>query len=306
VVDGVLTVTGDDATNVVAIKLDRGATDSADDDVLVLTEYYRPAAAEPPAETNSGTDTGSDPATSEASSTQLTRRQRRRLARLERRAARQAAKALQSAKRLAATTEGPPVVPNPPIGPTVTEFNIAEHGITSILVDVGGGKDSVVICSCVNLPATIDAGAGNDIVAAGGGATTIHGGDGNDILKGGSQPDTIYGGAGDDRIDVTRGGVDTVDAGSDSGVDVAYGGDFVLMDYPGILIIDDKGTSTTDDDTPVDPDVVTGGESFGVRRDSEGNEIYAHCIPTDAATESAFGLRPVGQVPGAALHFRQR
>lgn len=63
-----------------------------------------------------------------------------------------------------------------------------------------GGDDTIIIDKTVTLPATIRAGAGDDVITGGSGDDTIDGGDGNDIIRGGRGDDTIDGDAGDDMV----------------------------------------------------------------------------------------------------------
>lgn len=66
--------------------------------------------------------------------------------------------------------------------------------------DMVDGNDAVLAGHTGN-DDLIDAGAGNDSIAAGGGSNTIYAGTGNDYISGGSGTgDVVYGGAGDDRF----------------------------------------------------------------------------------------------------------
>ena len=239
VVDGVLTITGDEADNLVQVRFNQGTTDSPDDDMIVVLERTR------------GTATSGSADSGDQATLQLTRRQRRRLARQARRAA-----------RLAASDS---VAANP-AEPTRTEFNIAQHGITSMFIDVGGGKDFVVIGNAVKLPVTINAGAGDDRIRAGGGDATINGGDGDDHIRGGGGVDILNGDAGDDDISALHWDVvDTINGGP--------GNDFAYFDQAGSfqngLTLGDRkplppgvfGSRLEPELTPIPPDVVTDVET---------------------------------------------
>jgi hypothetical protein len=226
VVDGVLTITGDDANNHIHVRLDAGDSDSIDDDTIVVTERSQT--------TDTDTDTG---AGEEVVITALSRRQQRRLARLAARASRFGSGSLGEA--------------------TVTEFNVADDGITSIVVNAGAGNDKVSVSRGVTLAATLDGDAGDDKLSAGGGATTVNGGDGNDHIRGGAEADELNGDAGNDTINSVGGGVDNVNGGSDGAAD-GESGDIAYVD---VVRTDDNDTEETADDTTTEPDVVTDVEA---------------------------------------------
>lgn len=87
------------------------------------------------------------------------------------------------------------------------------NSVHHIEITSGDGNDRIFIAPDVTQTAMISAGAGNDVVEAGGGSTTIYGGEGNDLLVGGDQADVIFGEAGNDRLDGGRGN-DTLYGGS--------------------------------------------------------------------------------------------
>lgn len=73
------------------------------------------------------------------------------------------------------------------INPTtlVVNFNGASSTfdpsqVTAISIKAQGGNDTITIGSTVSLPATVDAGAGNDLISAGAGNETLAGGTGDD------------------------------------------------------------------------------------------------------------------------------
>ena len=104
--------------------------------------------------------------------------------------------------------------------------------IKSIVVEAGGGNDSVVV-ETDRFPTTINGGKGNDTIDGGFAADVIHGGKGNDLIRahegsdvvrGGKGNDTIGGGTGNDEILGQQGNdlLDAVDA--DLGRDTVSGG----------------------------------------------------------------------------------
>ena len=131
-------------------------------------------------------------------------------------------------------------------------------GITALSVQTGAGADSVNLTG-LPIPATINAGGGNDTliggmsndsivcgagsnyVDAGPGADTIVGGSGNDTIRGGTGPDSIVGGSGDDKIhgnggsNTLRGGTgfDTLDGNGNGNLIFAGAGGDVIAAGPG-------------------------------------------------------------------------
>src|SRR5262245_53766602 len=73
--------------------------------------------------------------------------------------------------------------------------------VTKIVIQGLGGNDSLTVEEDVTLPATIDAGGGNDVLRGGSGNDRLLGGAGNDMLFGGLGGDFISGGAGKDLTD---------------------------------------------------------------------------------------------------------
>src|SRR5262245_274217 len=68
--------------------------------------------------------------------------------------------------------------------------------VTNIVVNTGDGNDTILIDRSVTHPATINAGAGNDKLVAGGGPTVLLGGPGDDELFGNPGPTTFDGNGG--------------------------------------------------------------------------------------------------------------
>ena len=102
--------------------------------------------------------------------------------------------------------------------------------------------DSIVNQS--SLPATLDAGVGNDTVWGGAGAETLRGGEGNDVVTAGAGADTVDAGSGDDQIDARDGAFDVVACGD--------GTDSVQSDTMDFLIGCETATQVT-----VNPDGTT-------------------------------------------------
>ncbi|MFO0942825.1 MAG: hypothetical protein U0930_18975 [Pirellulales bacterium] len=106
--------------------------------------------------------------------------------------------------------------------------------VSSIVVLLGGGDDEAEIDQDVLLPATIDGGAGDDSLQAGGGVSTLIGGLGNDSLEGGKSADLLLGGDGDDALDgndgndILIGGIGKDDLDGGNGEDVLLGGSITL------------------------------------------------------------------------------
>ena len=80
-------------------------------------------------------------------------------------------------------------------------------GVTKLAISSGAGADEIRIDAVV-LPATIESGAGADVIAGGPGPETIVAGDDADLVDGGAGQDTILLGAGNDTALETDGSVD--------------------------------------------------------------------------------------------------
>jgi Ca2+-binding RTX toxin-like protein len=102
---------------------------------------------------------------------------------------------------------------------------IPKADFDSIVVDVGGGNDSVW---CTNFPwaVTMVGGSGNDVLVGSQAADLLCGGAGNDALTGGDGADTLSGGRGNDELygaagaDDLRGGGGIDTALSESSSDI--------------------------------------------------------------------------------------
>ncbi len=137
-------------------------------------------------------------------------------------------------------------------------MNYEDLGLFSVTngmqIEGGAGDDRILIWSDVAAPATINGGAGDDILKGGKGADVIHGGDGNDTLVGRSGNDMLFGDAGSNVIrggggnDVIVGGESADELRGGSGRDTIIGGegaDFISGGSRGDLMIG----GTTDYDT---------------------------------------------------------
>jgi Ca2+-binding RTX toxin-like protein len=226
VVDGVLTVTGDDTDNHVRVVLDGRNTAATDDDALVVIEH--PLV---------WIDARSVPVS-------------------------QPHEALHR-------------FPAPPFAPagTRTDFNIGENGITSVVINLGGGDDIGVVARTVKLTAALNGGPGDDALAAGGGTSTLNGGDGDDYLRGGAGADALNGNAGNDTIEAGGGGADAIDGGDDGAGDIAF--------------VDTEGGQ----DPAADPDVVSNVEAI---RPGNRRGPASHGFDTGVFAVMEFGLPQAG------------
>ncbi|MCE9564374.1 MAG: heme-binding protein [Planctomycetes bacterium] len=83
---------------------------------------------------------------------------------------------------------------------TVKLGTFSSAGVTSIIIDGGSGKDSIIVGALVTQPVTINGGDDNDKLVAGGGTSNLNGGAGNDSLFGGTVNNTFDGGDGADDL----------------------------------------------------------------------------------------------------------
>jgi len=115
-------------------------------------------------------------------------------------------------------------------------------GVEEVVVTARGGDDNIRLDN-LDVPALVDAGAGNDRVVGGNGDDTILGGDGNDRLFGRNGNDSLDGGNGDDFL--------SGDAGDDD-----------LVGGPGRdRLVGGAGNDSTDSDRN---DVFTSVEGLGI------------------------------------------
>jgi PKD domain/RTX calcium-binding nonapeptide repeat (4 copies) len=108
------------------------------------------------------------------------------------------------------------------------QFNSSD--VHSIQITARGGNDVVTIASNVLAPVTIDGGAGDDVLVAGGGPSVIFGGTGNDVIVGGAGGNILSGGDGNDVVvggtnrDLLIGGKGTDVIAGSAGDDILIGG----------------------------------------------------------------------------------
>lgn len=117
-------------------------------------------------------------------------------------------------------------------------YDVARSDVSRIRVDGGDRNDNIDISSSLNVPTTLNGGAGNDTIKGGSGPDLIDGGagsdyilarDGNDTVRGGGGSDSIWGGNGDDYLYGSGNGRIYGEAGNDfidggGGSSVADGG----------------------------------------------------------------------------------
>ena len=115
-------------------------------------------------------------------------------------------------------------------GPTITASGVLEFdakqlaGVGRLDVRTGEGDDTVIVGKVLNLPARIDGGDGDDLIAGGRADDLLLGGRGDDTLDGNYGVDTLYGGDGDDALYTGPTEVLVGDFVSTVMADVAYGG----------------------------------------------------------------------------------
>src|SRR5262245_37001841 len=132
------------------------------------------------------------------------------------------------------------------------QSSVPVASVTAVDVNALGGNDRVRLSS-LRIGASVDGGAGNDIVTGGMGDDSLTGADGNDVLNGAAGNDLIDGGTGNDREVGAQGNDDlTGDAGDDSlnggaGDDSLQGGDGNDIESGGVG--DDSLDGGTGDDS---------------------------------------------------------
>ncbi len=96
------------------------------------------------------------------------------------------------------------------------QSSVPSTGVTAIEVNALGGNDLIDLRS-VKTGASVDGGAGNDLIFGGVSDDSLHGGDGNDAVFGGAGNDNLNGGAGNDNLNGGAGNDNlTGDAGNDN------------------------------------------------------------------------------------------
>src|SRR5262249_18351424 len=112
-------------------------------------------------------------------------------------------------------------------GTELNRFPISR--VNAAIVDASDGDDTVKIAHNLKFDAIVRGGAGDDTLAAGGGAAVLIGGEGMDRLTGGDSRDIVIGGLGRDTLegknndDILIGGKTTRDA-------VSQANDTALLD----------------------------------------------------------------------------
>src|SRR5262249_7786342 len=109
------------------------------------------------------------------------------------------------------------------LGSTIANLTFTYPGIQRIVANLGAGNDSLIVDGKIRAALLVDAGAGDDLITAGGGPALIAGGAGSDALTGGSGRDVLIGGAGQDRLS-GGGGNDLLIAGT-----TAYDNDLIAL-----------------------------------------------------------------------------
>jgi Ca2+-binding RTX toxin-like protein len=102
------------------------------------------------------------------------------------------------------------VPPNCSAPPGDTSDATCPGPFTKIVIDGGGGDDSLNSRSAPTLPATLSGGNGSDVLVAGPLGDTLNGGSGDDSLRGGAGDDFLAGGFGP----FLETDADTLDGGS--------------------------------------------------------------------------------------------
>jgi Ca2+-binding RTX toxin-like protein/6-phosphogluconolactonase (cycloisomerase 2 family) len=142
--------------------------------------------------------------------------------------------------------------------------------VESLRILLGDGNDHANIAGNIDLPVTIDGGAGNDHLNAGRGPSILIGGEGNDKLIGSRGDDQIYGGGGNDLI-LGGGGHDLLDGGSgDDRIFGSCGNDVILGGDGNDWIFGDGGNDTLDGGAGYDK--VVGGRGNDELSGGEGND----------------------------------
>ena len=103
----------------------------------------------------------------------------------------------------------------------IGSFNRADFP-GGIYLSGGGGNDTLLVNSMMDIPATIVGGPGKDILAGAMGDDVLDGGPGNDTLVGGRGDDSLDGGTGKDKL-FGGDGDDVLSGGT--GKDAVTGGD---------------------------------------------------------------------------------
>lgn len=163
--------------------------------------------------------------------------------------------------------------------PTVTTF-LQSDVTAGIVVNAGAGNDRVAIGGgrrggAITASATLNGGDGNDELNGGGGDDVINGDAGNDRISGGAGADKLNGGAGNDRIDARDGAAtDVIDGGDNDAVTTTSSTSTKRKrssGNPGDVAVIDTGDTVTNVERTITAGTNTGGggkhgHEFGRRR----------------------------------------
>jgi len=154
-----------------------------------------------------------------------------------------------------------------------TRATFARAGVLRIEIDGFGGDDRIDWMG-IDLPVSLRAGGGNDVITAGSGSDTVLGGDGNDKIHGGEEYDLLSGNAGNDQID---GGLGNDRLNGDGGNDKLYGGAGLdrLFGYAGRDYLDGGSSGDRlDGGDGVDNLFGQGGDDGFYTQDNDGDAIF--------------------------------
>lgn len=137
--------------------------------------------------------------------------------------------------------------------------------VTELQISSMGGNDRIVVTPSVLVNATVDGGAGDDLIRGGSGDDLIAGGpgrdrmrgrDGQDELRGDDRRDSLFGDAGDDSLFGGRGG-DSLEGGGDDDLIDGQGGSDALRGSEGQddFFDDDEDNVEDRDDSDFDDGV---------------------------------------------------
>ena len=147
----------------------------------------------------------------------------------------------------------------------VQMFGVAQEfplpSVSQIVANFGGGNDSIAIDPQLNIPATLDGGVGNDILAGGSGNDVIRGGDGNDQITGGPGNDQLLGQAGNDQLDGDEGHDQLFGGVGDDDISGGDGDDYALGNVGNDTLIGGDGTDSLYGDHETD-DLESGNDSL--------------------------------------------
>jgi Ca2+-binding RTX toxin-like protein len=144
-------------------------------------------------------------------------------------------------------------------------------GVSRISVSGGLGNDRLTVNAALNIPATLDGGAGGDALFGGAGDDLLLGGDGSDFISDGAGNDTVSGGHGNDSFE------------PGPGADRYTGGDGndVLYYFPRTADLDisldgqaNDGEAGEGDNVAADIDIIYGGSGNDRFVGDDGNNVF--------------------------------